>query len=343
MRSRTDFKVYTIKNKRTKDYEKNNLLALCLLGTALNTSAQLKVANDGKVYVQRSVADGHADLGVGESPYIDYDLHDSDSIGIFVHKNNSSLYKSCLGVFSEARNTSGFTAGVWGEASGGTENIGVMGVIPPLTSGAGIFGTDEGGPAPLFSGIYGGYIYDDLYVDGQVITTCGFYNTSDMRLKENVTLMSDKEEVDGASALDKLQRLEVLEYNLKRPSQVRSDEEGNKREMTEKAKALAGKRHFGISAQELQTVYPQLVEESQEGYLMVNYVELVPVLIRSIQELKAELDGLKGNDGAGVGGDLQSLLPARSQRHTLKDKGRALPEHPQPLHRPNGDTLLPAR
>ena len=225
-----------------------------------------------------------------------------------MHKNNSSLYKSCLGVFREARNASGLTAGVWGEASGGSENFGV---IPPLTSGAGIFGTDEGGPAPSFSGIYGGYIYDDLYVDGQVITTCGFYNTSDMRLKENVTLMRDKEEAEGASALDNLQRLEVLEYNLKRPSQIRSEEEGDNREMTEKAKSLARKRHFGISAQELQSVYPQLIEESQEGYLMVNYVELVPVLIRSIQELKVELDELKGKDAADDTG--AAPVPARSR------------------------------
>lgn len=56
---------------------KLKFVALCLIGTAINASAQLKVANDGKVYVQRSVADGHADLGVGESQYIDYDLHDS--------------------------------------------------------------------------------------------------------------------------------------------------------------------------------------------------------------------------------------------------------------------------
>ena len=53
--------------------------------------------------------------------------------------------------------------------------------------------------------------------------------------------------------------------------------------------------HFGVSAQELQTIYPNLVREGQDGYLAVNYVELVPVLIRSIQELKEELDDMKGN------------------------------------------------
>ena len=55
------------------------------------------------------------------------------------------------------------------------------------------------------------------------------------------------------------------------------------------------KRHFGVSAQELQQLFPNLVEEGQDGYLAVNYIELVPVLIRSIQELKQELDEAKGS------------------------------------------------
>ena len=54
--------------------------------------------------------------------------------------------------------------------------------------------------------------------------------------------------------------------------------------------------HYGLSAQELRELYPELVCEGQDGYLGVNYIELVPVLIRSIQELKQELDIVKGCD-----------------------------------------------
>ena len=53
------------------------------------------------------------------------------------------------------------------------------------------------------------------------------------------------------------------------------------------------RRHFGLLAQELQAIYPNLVKEGQGGYLYINYIELVPILIRSIQELKAEIDELK--------------------------------------------------
>lgn len=41
-----------------------------------------------------------------------------------------------------------------------------------------------------------------------------------------------------------------------------------------------------------------MVQEGKDGYLAVNYAELVPVLIRSIQVLKQEVDELKGVDGS---------------------------------------------
>ena len=40
-----------------------------------------------------------------------------------------------------------------------------------------------------------------------------------------------------------------------------------------------------------------MVIEGQDGYLGVNYIELVPILIRSIQELKAELDEVRSGTG----------------------------------------------
>lgn len=66
--------------------------------------------------------------------------------------------------------------------------------------------------------------------------------------------------------------------------------EADKRERV----ALAAQRHYGLIAQELQEIYPTLVQEGQDGYLSINYIELVPLLIRSIQTLKQELDAVKG-------------------------------------------------
>lgn len=45
---------------------------------------------------------------------------------------------------------------------------------------------------------------------------------------------------------------------------------------------------YGFIAQEVQRTYPSLVRETQQGDLAVNYIQLIPHLVKSIQDLDAE-------------------------------------------------------
>ena len=49
---------------------------------------------------------------------------------------------------------------------------------------------------------------------------------------------------------------------------------------------------IGLIAQEVQAVYPELVAESNDGTLSVNYVGLVPVLIEALKTQQAEIEKL---------------------------------------------------
>ena len=51
--------------------------------------------------------------------------------------------------------------------------------------------------------------------------------------------------------------------------------------------------HFGVIAQEAEEVLPEIVKDSADGEKAVAYAEIIPVLIESIRELKAENDVLK--------------------------------------------------
>jgi cell division protein FtsB len=55
------------------------------------------------------------------------------------------------------------------------------------------------------------------------------------------------------------------------------------------------KLRYGVVAQELKTVIPHLVNRNDTGQLSVNYIELIPVLIASIQQLKHEVRDLKND------------------------------------------------
>ena len=122
------------------------------------------------------------------------------------------------------------------------------------------------------------------------------YIPADESLSDNVESMNKR---DGEAVLDNLLKMNVVEFSLKNAQPVREPERSE--DMTEELRAayeymkkeeenMYSRRHFGLSAQELQRIYPNLVLKGQDGYLCINYTELVPILIRSIQELKQQLD-----------------------------------------------------
>ena len=63
----------------------------------------------------------------------------------------------------------------------------------------------------------------------------------------------------------------------------------------EKMKEITGitGNAYGVIAQEVQKEFPEMVEMQENGYLAVDYRQLVPVIIEAIKELKCELDLLK--------------------------------------------------
>jgi len=52
---------------------------------------------------------------------------------------------------------------------------------------------------------------------------------------------------------------------------------------------------YGVIAQEVQKVFPEIVKTGSDGYLEVDYIQIIPILIEAIKELKEELDHLKQN------------------------------------------------
>ena len=191
-------------------------------------------------------------------------------------------YRSCMGV--------------WGAGGGGRvgANYGVAGTLHTGRWGAGIYGANQDNAFFTLLHDFAGYFYGQVGVEGWLSVTAGIYNPSDMRLKRNVERIADKEWKSG-STLDNLSSLDVLEYNLRTPLQDAIAEMPDSVKPTGKD-PNPDIRHYGVSAQELQKIYPDLVHEGEDGYLSVNYVEMVPLLLRSVQELKARVQELEGKD-----------------------------------------------
>jgi hypothetical protein len=96
--------------------------------------------------------------------------------------------------------------------------------------------------------------------NGNLLNSNNSYGSlSDISLKENI--------VDATPKLDGLMQVKVRNYNLK--------DDVNKT------------KQIGVIAQELETVFPSMIETDGDGIKAVKYSVFVPMLIKAIQELKA--------------------------------------------------------
>jgi len=126
----------------------------------------------------------------------------------------------------------------------------------------------------------------------------GFKLNSDERFKENILPMKN--------SLDKLKLLNGICYNLKLeienstllPESGRSLSEKEQSDIAllaqikEKLKN-SKKQNIGFVAQELQEVFPDLVEKDSTGYLFVDYIGMIPLLVESIKEQQTKIAALK--------------------------------------------------
>lgn len=286
------------------------LISLMML-MAANTSAQLKVTSDGRVRIASSQTTSGSTLIVGNRQY-----ESNTTIAGITGSTTAKESKNNVGVIGVIDANSNIS---------NDKNYGVLGIVQEMNyahgrnyglcgmigfpgnhyGGAGVYGTNctyyYDYPDNI-QGLYAGFFHGGVKVIGDLVASNVFIPT-DSRLNRNVVSLN---EVRGeTSTLDNLLSMNVIEYNMKSrankklPSSIEQQETEANREVLEylmkDERKMCSRRHYGVDAKELQKIYPDLVLEGQDGYLSVNYVELVPILIRSIQELKAELDEVKGN------------------------------------------------
>ena len=106
-----------------------------------------------------------------------------------------------------------------------------------------------------------------LDVAGDIYTNGTLRISSDFRLKSNINQLSSNRE--------KLLQLTGFSYN----KQVNILDERK-----EKSVVYNDKIEFGFIAQELQKVYPELVYSDKDGFLSVDYISLIPVIIEAFKE-----------------------------------------------------------
>ena len=132
------------------------------------------------------------------------------------------------------------------------------------------------------------------------VKTSGVFIQSDERFKENIEPVTD--------VLSSLEDLEAVSYTLKNDAARHRQEVAalsgtTWKEQQDKqffdqyyAAQEQGDERYGFLAQNVKEVFPQLVHTDKNGYMYVDYIGLIPILVQSINELRAELAAVKGEE-----------------------------------------------
>lgn len=283
--------------------KKNSFIAFLLLFPFLASNAQLEVTNNGRVYAGRDYPLNDAVLTIGlptgSSTYSNYSFGTLSFPDSSTPNSNTPYYY--VGLLGRSTLWANFcNIGLQGIASNNTSsrNFGVLGGLGDTTSyGVGIFGTLNNHTGFSVTGRFAGYFDGDTYVDG-TLTAANVVTPSDIRLKENIVSLSD-EAPDGAT-LSSLMDVDVIHFNRTKRTVVLEEDIMEGKEKPREIVLNEGDtlRHYGFVAQQLQEIFPDVVRQGQDGYLGVNYIEMIPLLLRSIQELKQEVNEMKNKTNA---------------------------------------------
>lgn len=211
---------------------------------------------------------------------------------IYTDTSNNMVFRNGSGATERARITSGgefvvgTTSAVGGATRAGFYNAGSGSAVVGIQNARNVsgdvvnswlIGSNANNTSSYFvqAGVSGVGNVFYIFGNGNVQNTNNSYGSiSDVKLKENI--------VDATPKLADLMQVKVRNYNLKtNPDQ----------------------KQIGVIAQELENIFPSLIDESpdkdSEGNELgtttkaVKYSVFVPMLIKAIQELKAELDTTK--------------------------------------------------
>lgn len=193
------------------------------------------------------------------------------------------------GVFGDAGNTTeGYNYGVYGQLSGDQKGAAIFGTLDPYDA--------------YVPGRYAGYFAGDIKVTGTIYGSVLSVGATVNAVSAQTALTTNAAS-DNSPVTDRLTQLAPVQYSLNTPvmtASAETDTANTIRTMSAMEIQHLQKPHYGMVASELKEVLPELVYEGQNGELCINYIEMIPLLVQSIKELKAEITALQGGNNGGI-------------------------------------------
>jgi hypothetical protein len=115
--------------------------------------------------------------------------------------------------------------------------------------------------------IWGDFSGNTVRINGNLQYTGTITDVSDARYKENVETINN--------ALEKLSLLRGVYFDWN--------------SFADSTLVVNGDRQIGVIAQEVESVFPELVITNEDGYKMVDYTKLAPILIEAVKSQQGQI------------------------------------------------------
>ena len=256
----------------------------------------------------------------------------SENVGILIG-NTYSLGKATYGIKIMPDRINGYNGNpsysLYANAGGSEPCYGVAATLYDLGSGFGaaIIGSTSSLPTLGHSGQYAGYFIGDVRTTGSVISNL----LSPSPISPTSERMVLDENRAGDNIIDKLVLLKPIKRinDSKLTKRVLTEDQRPTEDLgeevpedSEPVQTRISSVRYSIDEESLREVCPELVYEDLDGNVLINYIEMVPLLVQSIKELNAKIEELQGNDikkapsrnaGATTIGDTEADLFSVSQ------------------------------
>lgn len=177
-----------------------------------------------------------------------------------------------------------------------------------------------------------------LHVNGVVWADDYLPSSGDSTLKRNIE--------DYTNTLSNLKMLRPITYNRKKPEMkfieindtiipnVDTNFQSVEEELTSEEMEYYNRKHFGLIAQEVESIFPELVYTDSKGIKSISYMGLIPILITAVKEQQILIDTLSSRIEklSPENSNLKSNVTSDYGNNTSKQVNHLIQNRPNPFN-----------
>lgn len=174
---------------------------------------------------------------------------------------------------------------------------------------------------------YAGYFQGPVHVTGQLNVCAGItgtflgYSSNNSRAIQTCTQKTEQ----VSDLLQGLSANAFYQEKTIRQEVYSGDTIATSPELSAMQQQIEKKIHYGLSADQMEAVFPELVYETENGEKAINYMELVPILVQAINELSAKVEELESGETSWRKTKMATGLPSADEDVTLLSLGQNKP------------------